>query len=350
MPASRLSFGVRHDFRQPLPRPRPYQEYYEECIDEVRRAETLGFDAVWVTEHHFWDDGYLPASFGMLAALARETTRMTLGTSVVLLPLYHPLRVAEDAALVDLVSGGRLIAGFGLGYVLHEFQVLEADRRQRGQLMDEGLAIIKQAWEHGRVTFHGRRWRFDDVIFEPRPVQRPRPPIYLGGSSPPAFDRAAREADGYLDPGGATVVEAISQRYQGLKAALERHGRAVAGFPFVLGPSCYLDDDPERAWRVAAPAIAYQETKYRQYGTDPDRPRPPAIDPASLSPGNYLVGTPEAVLERLQQLYDVVPYTQVCLWGRLPGLSHEQALRSLELFTERVMPGLRAAVESRAAE
>ena len=111
-----LSFSVRHDFRQPLPHAQSYADYYEECIEEVRLAESLGFDGVWVTEHHFWDDGYLPSSFGMLAALARETSRMRLGTSVVLLPLYHPLRVAEDATLVDLVSGGRLILGLGLGY------------------------------------------------------------------------------------------------------------------------------------------------------------------------------------------------------------------------------------------
>jgi probable F420-dependent oxidoreductase len=342
-----LTFGVRHDFRQPLPHRQPYAEYYEECIQEVKLAETLGFDAVWVTEHHFWDDGYLPSSFGMLAALARETKRMTLGTSVVLLPLYHPLRVAEDATLVDLVSHGRLILGLGLGYVLQEFQVLGADRTKRGELMDEGIAIIKQAWEQGRVDFEGRHWKFRNVAFEPRPIQRPRPPIYLGGSSPVAFRRVAREADGYLDPGGATKLAEVSQRYAAVRDALASRGREPAKFPFVLGPSVHLDDDSARAWGIAAPAIAYQSNQYAQWGTDPDKPRPAEITPASLSQDDFLVGTPELVLEKLQRLYDAVPYTQVCVWGRLPGITHEQACSSLDLFGQRVMPQLKAYVEGR---
>lgn len=347
MPSVPLSFGVRHDFRQPLPRPQPYARYYEECIQAVRHAEALGFDVVWVTEHHFWNDGYLPSALAMLVALARETRRMTLGTSVVLLPLYHPLRVAEDATLVDLVSDGRLILGLGLGYVLHEFHAFEAERSRRGQLLDEGLTVIKQAWEQGRVDFQGRRWQFHDVVCEPRPVQLPRPPIYLGGSSSRAYERLAREADGYLDPGGMTSREAIAGRYAGVKAALERHGRSIAQFPFVLGPSCHLDEDPEKAWLEAAPAIAYQENQYLQYGTDPDKPRPPAITSVSLSRPNYLVGSPAEVLERLCRLHDDVPYTQVCVWGRLPGLTHEQASHSLELFARDIMPGLRSFVAAK---
>jgi len=343
-----LTFGVRHDFRQPLPHRQDYASYYAECIEEVRLAESLGFDAVWVTEHHFVDDGYLPSSFGMLAALARETRRLALGTSVVLLPLYHPLRVAEDATLVDLVSGGRLILGLGLGYVLPEFQALGVDRSRRGQLMDEGIAIIKQAWERGRVDFEGRHWRFHDLIFSPRPVQQPRPPIYLGGSTPRALARAAREADGYFHPGGATVADEVAVDYQRLADALRAAGRSPRGFPFVLGPACHLADDPERAWQEAAPAIAYQRTKYRQWGTDPHLPRPEPFTPESLARADYLVGSPEDVLQGLQRLYDRVPYTQVSLWGRLPGLSHAQACRSLELFAQRVIPPLKRYVESTA--
>ncbi len=361
MNTSALSFGVRHDFRQILhgspeataafphglaPR-QPYGEYYEECMEEIRLAESLGFDAAWVTEHHFVDDGYLPSSFGMLAALARETKRMTLGTSVLLLPLYHPLRVAEDATLVDLVSGGRLILGLGLGYVLHEFEILGANRRKRGELMDEGIAIIRQAWEQGRVNFEGRHWRFRDVHFDPRPIQQPRPPIYLGGSSPPALERVAREADGYLDPGGATRLVEIAQRYAGVMGALDRAGRQTAGFPFVLGPSCYLDDDGDRAWQVAAPAIAYQTTKYALWSTDPGQPRPAFTEASSLTQQDFLIGTPEQVLERLKRLHDAVPYTQVCVWGRLPGLTHQQASRSLDLFGQRVMAPLKAYVDGK---
>ena len=342
MAPSALSFGVRHDFRQILPQTMPYADYYEECIREVKRAEELGATAAWVTDHHFWNDGYLPSSFGMLAALARETKTMTLGSSVILLPLYHPLRVAEDGAFVDLISGGRFILGVGLGYVKHEFEILEADRSKRGKLMDEGIAIIKQAWETGRVTFHGERWNFDDVIVNPRPVQQPRPPMYMGGSSVPAMERVAREADGYWDPGGPTIVEQVQNRYAMLRAALERRGRSGEGFPFELGPSLVVDEDSDRAWQIAAPAIAFQSNQYLQYGTDPDKPRPPDVTPASLKQEDFLVGTPDMVLERLQRLYDAVPYTRVNIWGRLPGLTHEQATRSLELFAERVMPRLSA--------
>ena len=343
--STRLTFGLWHDFRQALPHQLPHAEYYEECIEEVRHAEALGYDAVWVSEHHFVDDGYIPSVLPMLAVLARETTRMTLGSAVVLLPLHHPLRLAEDAAFVDLVSGGRFILGVGQGYVFREFQALGVDRRQRPSRMDEGIAIIKQAWETGRVTFHGKRWNFDDVIVGPRPAQQPRPPIYLGARSEAGYARVAREADGYLDPGGPQP--AIKERYAAVTAARAREGKTMDGFPYVLAFSCFLDEDSDRAWEIAGPTIAYQWNKYAEWGTDPDGQAAIPVDPTRLVREDFLVGTPEEALEQLKRIYDESPFTHCCVFGRLPGLTHTQALRSLELFAQRVAAPLRQHAEGR---
>ncbi len=114
--AASPTFGVLQDFRQALPFDRPYDQYYGECLATVRAAEDLGYSAVWLSEHHFTDDGFLPSPLVMAVAIARETTRIQIGTNILILPLHHPLRVAEDAAVADLLSGGRLVLGVGQGY------------------------------------------------------------------------------------------------------------------------------------------------------------------------------------------------------------------------------------------
>jgi alkanesulfonate monooxygenase SsuD/methylene tetrahydromethanopterin reductase-like flavin-dependent oxidoreductase (luciferase family) len=125
------TLGILHDFRRPPDNPGGYGAYYAECVAEVEEADRLGLAAVWLSEHHLTTDGFLPSPLAMLAALAVRTRRIELGTNVLLLPLHHPLRVAEDAAVVDLLSGGRLVLGVGQGYAPHEFAAFGVDLRSR---------------------------------------------------------------------------------------------------------------------------------------------------------------------------------------------------------------------------
>ena len=333
------TFGLWYDFRQRPPL-EDYARLYAECLEEIEEAERLGYAGVWLSEHHFVDDGYLPTPLVVAAAIAARTERMTVGTNVLLLPMHHPLRVAEDAAVVDLISGGRFTLGLGLGYVLHEFETLSFNRKNRPSLMEEGVEIIRQAWEQGRIGYEGKRWRFDDLPFEPRPGRKI--PIYLGGYTQPAIDRAVRLADGFLVGGRRPPQE----MYGLVREALQRHGRDPDNFPFKISTTVFVHEDPERAWNVVSPGIAYQANRYAEWGTDPDEPKPERLRPEDLPRELYFIGAPEEVAEKLIGLYEAAPYDHLCFWARLPGVTHEQALESMRHFASEVAPRVRDAVKA----
>jgi probable F420-dependent oxidoreductase len=331
------TFGLWYDFRQRLPLG-DYERFYAECFEEIEESERLGFTGLWLSEHHFVDDGYLPSPLVVAAAIAARTRRLTIGTNVLLLPMHHPLRVAEDAAVVQLISGGRFVLGVGQGYVQHEFEALGFDRKYRPSLLEEGVEVIKHAWEEGSTGYEGKRWRFDDLPFEPRPEKRP--PIYVGAFADPAIDRAVRLADGFL---ASTGGGSLADTYRRVRETLARHGRDDEDFPIVASGVVYVHEDPERALADVAPAISYQRSRYAEWGTDRDRPRPEPVRPEDLPWERYLVGSPDEVAEGLIRLHQEAPYDHYCYWGRLPGITHEQALANARLFASEVMPKVRDA-------
>lgn len=332
------TFGLWYDFRQKLPIG-DYARFYAECLEEIEEGERLGFTAVWLSEHHFVDDGYLPSPLVVAAAIAARTTSMRIGTNVLLLPMHHPLRVAEDAAVVDLISGGRFTLGVGQGYVQHEFENLGFNRKNRPSLLEEGVEVIRQAWEEGRIGYEGKRWRFGDVPFGPRPERKL--PICIGAFVEPAIDRAARMADGFLASAGGG---AFGETYRKVREALERHGREDEDFPYVASGVAFVHEDAGRAREIVAPAISYQRTRYAEWGADRDEPVPDPIRPEDLPWDRYLVGTPDKVAEGLVRLHEEAPYDHLCFWGRLPGVTHEEALANMRLFASEVAPKVRAAV------
>ena len=170
---------------------------FEETIRECEEAEAAGFDSVWLGEHHNSPLLYPTPLLG-LAAIASRTRRLGLGTAVLLLPLYHPLRVAEEAAMVDVISGGRLIFGVGVGYAPEEFAAFGVPLQERGSRMDEAVPLIKRLWSEETVTHHGTHYQVTNATVRPRPVQRPRPPLWFAGWVPPAIRRAARLGDAWL--------------------------------------------------------------------------------------------------------------------------------------------------------
>jgi alkanesulfonate monooxygenase SsuD/methylene tetrahydromethanopterin reductase-like flavin-dependent oxidoreductase (luciferase family) len=285
------TFGLWYDFRQRPPLG-DYVRFYAECLREIEEAEGLGFAEVWLSEHHFVDDGYLPSPLAAAAAIAvaARTERMTVGTKVLLLPMYHPLRVAEGAAVADLISGERFVLGVRQGYVQLEFEVLGFDRRYRPSLFEEGIEVIKRAWEEGYTGYEGKRWRFEDLPFEPRPEKRP--PIYIGAFADPTIDRAARLADGFLASTGGV---ALANTYRRVREALVRHGRADEDFPFVASGVVHGHEDLERVCVDVAPAISYQRSRYAEWSTDRDRPKPAPVRAEDLPWERHLVGGPEEV-------------------------------------------------------
>jgi alkanesulfonate monooxygenase SsuD/methylene tetrahydromethanopterin reductase-like flavin-dependent oxidoreductase (luciferase family) len=190
---------------------------YRDAVPLAAAAERAGFDSFWVSEHHGWADDYLPSPLTLLGAVAAATERLELGTAVVLAPLHHPLRLAEDAAVVDHLSGGRLLLGLGLGYVDDEYALFGIRRAERVRRLEAAIAAVR----NGAVT--------------PRPLAAGRPPLYLGGYAPAAVGRAAALADGHIvGRGEPPIIDSASAQL----ASTDR-----ASFVRVVVVTCVLDDD-----------------------------------------------------------------------------------------------------------
>jgi alkanesulfonate monooxygenase SsuD/methylene tetrahydromethanopterin reductase-like flavin-dependent oxidoreductase (luciferase family) len=179
---------------------------FDSMIAQGRLAESLGFDVLWAHEHHSQAMMY-PDPLMALAALAPHTGKVRLGTNMLLLPQWHPLRVAEQAAMVDVLSGGRLILGVAAGYARDELAAFGVRTSERGRRMEEGLGLIRAVWSGEPVRLETAQSRLDGYALFPRPLQRPAPPIYVGALADAAIRRAARLGDGYVLSAGSTLEE-----------------------------------------------------------------------------------------------------------------------------------------------
>jgi len=161
-------------------RPRGIAQFYGEVLAHARLAEQLGLDSFWVAEHHFHEYGVAPNPTVLLSAIATRTTRIRLGPAISVLPFRNPLQVAEDYAMLDQLSGGRLVMGVGSGYLAHEFTAFKVAPEEKRERFDDSLEILKRAWSGARVSFNGRFHSIDEVALNVLPLQQPLPPIYLG--------------------------------------------------------------------------------------------------------------------------------------------------------------------------
>ena len=185
-----MYFGMLHLFENPMGKSE--HTIVREQLALMRAAEGLGFDSVWPAEHHFSEYGYCASPALSLAAIASQTHTLRLGTGVVVLPLNHPLRVAEDFAMLDLMSDGRVDLGVGRGYQPTEFRGYSIDVQHTRQMFDEGIQVLKQAWTQEKVNFQGTYYQCTDVPVRPKPLQKPHPPIWMACLSPETFHLAGR--------------------------------------------------------------------------------------------------------------------------------------------------------------
>jgi alkanesulfonate monooxygenase SsuD/methylene tetrahydromethanopterin reductase-like flavin-dependent oxidoreductase (luciferase family) len=318
----------------------PDPSHYAECLEEAALVEELGLAAVWGSEHHAVEDGMLSQQLPFLAAVAARTSRIQLCTGVLLLPLYRPRDVAEQAGVVDLIAGGRLVLGFGNGYVEREFDAFGVDRSRRGRLMEEKIAYLQRALREGQAADGPDG---TDLPVGPRSPRPLGPPIYLGGMAERALDRVARLADGWFALAHYRY-QRTPEAYQVLRTALQRAGRPAEGFPIAIGVHLRVSDDPERTWATElAPAIAYQLDRYNEWATDRDQPRPEPVEVARLKRSAVLCDTAEGIVAALTGLQERLPFTHVALWARPPGTSHDAACANLERVARQVAPSFSGA-------
>jgi probable F420-dependent oxidoreductase len=324
---------------------RTFAQEYRDIIELGRLAETLGFDSLWVSEHHGSSDGYLPSLLPMLAALAAATSRVQLGTGVMLTPFHHPLRLAEDAAVVDQLSEGRLILGLGLGWREEEFRMFGVRVRERVRRTSETVEILRRAWTGERFSHQGKVFSFDRVLVAPPPARQGGPPIYLGGFVEEAVRRAGALGDGYIRSRGGLEdgKEALVWAEEGARRA----GKDPESLGFVQLQNAFVWDDAD-AWEIVRDGVAHQLGVYAGWraGSDtPDRPALEVVPPddealRALTPA----GEPREVLRALQPLVNAFgDRSEFHLVVRLhyPGMDLDTASRSVELFGEEVLPVLK---------
>jgi len=324
---------------------RTFTQEYREALDLVRLAETLGFDSAWVSEHHGAGDGYLASLLPTLAAFAAATERIRLGTGVVLTPFHHPLRLAEDAAAVDLLSGGRLILGLGMGWREEEFRMFGVPIGERLRRTIETIDILRLAWTGERFSYEGRAFSFDQVQVRPPPARPGGPPIFLGGSAEAAVRRAGRIADGYIRTRGGGV-ERMREDAHVLDQAIRDAGRDVHSVAFAQLQNAFVWEDGD-AWEVVRQGAAAHIGVYGGWDQGSDTPGkgffivPPNDETLRrVTPA----GTPREVLHALRPIVEAFGgRDEFHLVVRLhyPGMDFDTSARSVELFAEKVLPSLK---------
>jgi len=278
---------------------------YRAWIDYVQAAEALGFHSVFVVEHHFTGIGQVSASLNLLSYLAGTTKRIRLGTAVVVLPWHNPALLAEQIATVDLLSGGRVDFGIGKGYRAYEFHGFAIPPEEATERFDEARDFLRRAWtSDGRFSHRGRYWRFDDIVIEPRPVQQPHPPFWMGAGSPDSVRFAAREGYNLLLDQIAPIAH-IHERVANYRAEQVRLGLAQRPEQIAVARALQIVRSQEE--RRQAEALRLQvlrnigdlargegAERYRSLGAD--------ADPALAREDAPLLGTPDEIITRLETL------------------------------------------------
>ncbi len=308
---------------------------YESFIEYVVEADRLGFKHMFMVEHHFTGQGQVSASMTLLAYLAAKTQHIRLGTAVVVLPWHNPVLVAEQAATLDLLSGGRFDFGVGKGYRQAEFDGFCIPMAEATERFDEAMEIIRKAWTtEGRFSHHGKRWHYDNIMVEPEPLQRPHPPLWLAAGSHDSVRRAARE--GYnllLDQ--LAQVDQIIQRIAIFREECERIGRPYNANMVATSRALQMihsESEREQAY----------ETRKRVINMIGDLARDKLAERVEEDTAP-LLGTPAEVISRLKQL-EAGGATNILL------VDPNASVANLRAFAREVMPAFRPARAAAAAE
>jgi alkanesulfonate monooxygenase SsuD/methylene tetrahydromethanopterin reductase-like flavin-dependent oxidoreductase (luciferase family) len=345
-----MKFGLMQLFQNPPGRTQ--QEVIRESLELATFAEEMGFDSVWLAEHHFSPYGLVGNPLVYAAALAQRTTRLTIGTAVLILPFYEPVRLAEEIALVDVLSDGRLQVGIGRGYQPLEFAGFRVDQGEARSRTDEVAEILRLALSQESFEFHGQHFDIPQTSIFPRPVQRPHPPILRAAVSRESFKRYGESGEPILTSPNFTPVDVVQDQFRTYVAALEDHGHDVSAYDRPLMQQTFIATTEEEAYagpresamwyqRLLGTLVpgAHGETapagyeQWQRIAANID-----TIEYDQIFKGGAVFATPETAIERIDELRRVAGVNHYIGWFDFGGLDLERAKRSIRLFAEEVMP------------
>jgi natural product biosynthesis luciferase-like monooxygenase protein len=338
--------GIRHT---------NYKQAYDDFLKQVQYAEELGFDSVWLGEHHGSLYGTFPNPAVLAAAIARETERIRIGIAISVLPFQNPVRIAEDWAMVDVLSGGRVNFGVGRGYQPREFKMMLADQNKSREVFVEALDIILGLWNSDEpISFHGEHFDFTDIELFPKPIQKPIP-VWVAAVSPSTFQLVAERGLQVLAQPGLQTLEKVRSGIVDAARTLIAHGRDPATIDFPLFSVIHLAETPELAYEEFAPTMEWyfgeinkpgihpgQGTStpkgYEAYAASGERMKAkPTLDGA-IESGIALVTDVEGARERVRQMRDELGVKQFGCSFQTGGIPVDVAMRQMKLWASEVMP------------
>ena len=327
-----LRVGLCYDFRNPPDSGIAMPRLYSEVLEQIAWADEVGFDLVWFTEHHFVADGYLPSWIPVAAAAAARTRRVRFSCDVCLLPFNNPVRLAEDLAVLDNLSNGRVEVGVGLGYAPHEFRGFGIPVAQRVSRSDEGLEVLRRCFSGERFSFKGQRYEFNDVLVTPGYVQPGGPPLWVAAMSRAGAQRAARFGCHLLPQGDRTETLDV------WRDELAASGRDTGTQRVGIIRSVLVTDDTARDWPAVRQSERYRMQLYQRFFDESGA----GFGTHARIPQDWIVGDVATCVEALVDFVQVYGITDLVTWGAPPGLHPGVMNVSLERLIREVVPAVRA--------
>ena len=307
-------------------------DVYSATVEQAVLADKLGFDHLWFSEHHFLEDGYLPAFQPLAGAIAARTTQIRISNDIALLPLYHPVRLAEELAVLDHISNGRMEFGIGMGYVPKEFEAFGVPLKNRVSMTDEAIEILRLAWKDEPFSFKGKRYDLSNINVYPKPVQPLGPPLWIAAMKEPGALRAARFETNLLPQGRREDV------LDPWRNELKAQGKDPNDYRVGIIRSVYVTDDKERDWPVIREAERFRMGVYNTFMAE--TPDEYGWGSGDGIPQNVIIGTPSEVISQLKAFIDAYGITDIATSGLPPGIDPEFMAANLERLAREVIPEL----------
>jgi alkanesulfonate monooxygenase SsuD/methylene tetrahydromethanopterin reductase-like flavin-dependent oxidoreductase (luciferase family) len=313
---------------------------FQETLAFVRLADRLGFDSITKTAHYSAWPFQMLQLVPMLARFAAEAPRLRMNAGVLLLPLMSPLHVAEEFATLDVITGGKIILGVGLGYRDVEFKAFGVPKTQRARRFEANLEAIRRLWTEDKVTMKTPYFELDDASCSPRPLQRPHPPIWIGANADPAIERAARLGDcWYIGP--AIELTALERQM-----ALYRRALDAAGKPFPeelpMRREVFVAKTREEAIRLCAPYLGAKYKAYHSWRQDmPQDDTGLDQEFESLIGDRFLIGTPDEVAEQILSIRRRLGVNHLVMSTEWAGMPESLAVETIEMIAAELFPRVR---------